>query len=77
MAEPATGVDVRTLVAGRTYRVTFDDCCTQGYFTDVFVRYETDVADPRSDDLPDAVVFGRARIEQLWANYEFKEVESD
>jgi hypothetical protein len=52
------------LVPGKRYEVWFDDCCTRGHFTDVFVKLEAfgDVND-KSDSYSCELVFKNARIE--------------
>lgn len=53
------------LMAGRCYRVEFDDCCVQGFFIGRFVeiRYvPNDPNDPASEPFADAVVFDTGEI---------------
>lgn len=66
MTKPVeTTVSIGRLVPGKRYRVQFEDCCTQGFFTAVFERYELD-----EDGDPYEAFFDGARLGQLWAGYE-------
>lgn len=69
-------MDVGEMQPGKRYLVELDDCCVEGHFTDVFVRYEPPLEageDPRTS-ISDAV-FERGKIGPLWGKWKVTEIQ--